>query len=302
MKVVLAGLAGVVMTTAVYSWIRPQEPPDAASLIEQMKSEDPDAAENARRDLLDLGPAALPKIREASAGDGSEAFKASLADVIVRLEVRRKAASLLRSESEQWFGVYEKDLKIGWVRMRTEGDDGKIRMDDTVVVRKDEEEEKLFSLIRCRANEYLSPVEVAVDAENFSATSGKLRVQVKGGRAVIEEDGRKKAERFPPNTVVDFAVFRLVTLLPEVKNYAVDLVDLIKRKRRPDGVLRFDRAESIEHQGRRVKTRRFVLADGETEDRVYWVDRSGKLLRAELYGTVRLERESEDSAKDLDTE
>lgn len=273
---------------------------DAGALIGKMRAADPDVAENARRDLLDLGPAALPAVRKAAGDEPEGELKARFENVAVRLEVREKAAGLARGWGERWYSITRESLKIGWARLKAGDGDGAIVLDDEAYVKSPDGGEATFTIrMVCRPNEFLTPRTISLEASG-AAFEGAYAAKVRDGRLIVEGEGRKKALEVGPSFTADFAAVRVVTLLPEVKSYEMELLRLVKPELPSLGEMMFDGAESIEYAGRRTKTRRFRYADGEHADRYYWVDGEGRLLRIEAGDGVRLELTDEASAKDLD--
>jgi hypothetical protein len=154
--------------------------------------------------------------------------------------------------------------------------------------------------LTCEPNEYLSPLAVSVNTvggDNAVSFEGK----VKEGRMVVTAQGEKQARKLKSNTVVDFAFMRLVTILPRTEEYSLSLIELIKPEIKEGVVAKFEKEETIEHDGKKVKARRFILSDGVGEDKFYWVGAAGQLYKLQAKENVEAVLSDEKRAKDLDT-
>ncbi len=281
---------------------RAQEP---GALIEKLKSKDADVADNAREDLLKLGAAAIEPLRKASSESPDAAFKKTAASLADRLEIRRAAAGLAEAWGDRWYSGFIGELKVGWAHLKAEEKDGKIVLDDEI--RLQQNKDTVFhikAVLTCRPNEYLSVESLTLDlaSPEHSVTA---TAQVKENRLVVKANGETKASKIRSNTVVDLAVFPLVTLLPKTEGYEVEVLELIKPKLPEAAVLKFDKEETIEFEERKVKTRRFMQSSGSGKDRFYYVDAAGRLLRVQLMAEddkdVELILSDEKRAKDIDT-
>lgn len=278
---------------------------DPAALIEKLKSKDADEADNAREDLLKLGAAAIEPLRGAGAKSSDPAFKKSAAAIADRLETRKAAAGLAKSWGDRWYSVFIGDLKVGWAHLKAEEKEGKLVLDDEI--RLQQNKDTVFhikAVLTCRPNEYLSVESLTLDLAS-PEHSVNATAQVKENRLVVKANGETKASKIRPNTVVDLAVFPLVTLLPRTEGYEVEVLELIKPKLPEGALLKFDKEETIEFEERKVKTRRFMQTSGSGKDRFYYVDAGGRLLRVQLMSDddkdVELILSDEKRAKDIDT-
>jgi hypothetical protein len=279
---------------------------DPGALIGKLKSADKDEVENATADLLKLGEPALAPLREAAAKSEDAAFKKLAGGLADRIEIRKGVAGLAKSWGERWYSVYIKALKVGWARLKTEEKDGKLLLTDEVFVKESKTREaSIKTAVTCEPNEYLAPVEIVLEVTTPDTGAITHRGRVKEGRLIIEMGEERKATRIPPNTVVDTAAHRLLTVMPRGAELDFALITLLgKAESTTSAVLKFDKDESIEFEGRKVKCRRFVLADGEKPDRHYWVDGEARLLRVQMESDqkdVEILLTDEKKAKDLDT-
>ncbi len=275
----------------------PQDSP--AALIEKLKSADKDEAENARRDLLKAGEAALPPLRDALAKAGDGPTKKQLTVMVERLETRKAVAGAAAKWGDRWCSVFMNSLKVGWAHLKTEEKDGKILLTDEVLFQQTKDASVTVKThVVCEKDEFLTPAEITL---HVSAPDNTVDFagQAKDGRMVVKGGGLTVAHKMRPEFMVDFAVLRLVTVLPRTEDYSFDLLELVKPQQPKPATLKFDREESIEFGGRSVKTRRFLLSDGEQE-RLYWVDAEGRLLRMQA-GAVDVFLSDEKSARDIDT-
>jgi hypothetical protein len=154
--------------------------------------------------------------------------------------------------------------------------------------------------VTCEPDEYLSPLRIAMDA-NLPENTGSIEGKVKEGRLIVTKDGERKAHKLKGNTVVDFALMRLVTILPRTEGYPIALLELVKPKMKESATVRFDKEELIEVGGAKVKARRFIASDGEDEDKFYWVGAAGQLYKLQAGERIEALLCDEKKAKDLDT-
>ncbi len=278
---------------------------DPAVLIEKLKSKDADEADNAREDLLKLGAAAIEPAREAAAKSPDAAFKKTATAIAERLETRKAAAGLAKSWGDRWYAVFIKELKVGWAHFKAEEKDGLIVLDTELRVQHGKDNAFHIKVsLTCRPNEYLSVESLTLDlaSPEHSVTA---TAQVRENRLVVKTGGETKATKIRSNTVVDLAVFPLVTLLPRTEGYEVEVLELIKPKLPEAAVIKFDKEETIEFEERKVKTRRFMQTSGSGKDRFFFVDAAGRLLRVQLMSDddkdVELILSDEKRAKDIDT-
>lgn len=271
---------------------------DPAPLVEKLRADDAVTAENARRDLLALGEKALPAIREAASKAEEGAFRDVLTGLVERLETRARAARLPRTWGDRWYGVYAKALKVGWAHLKVTAVDGGLRLDDEIFVRQGEGELRIKVTATCRANEYLTPTAVTINIDG-PAQSVTLSGKLKGNRIVVDTGAGMKAMRVPENFTIDFAVLRLLTILPGTKGYDVTALRTVKPQPPVEGTIACEREEAIDFEGRLVKVRRYMFSDGE-KDRFYWVDGEHRLLRLQSEDEVEILLEDEKRAKELD--
>ena len=305
MKIALMAAAYGVMVTAVHGWMSPQEK-DPAALIAKLNSKDADDAENARLDLLRLGEAALGPVREAAAKEADAALKKKLLAIAERLEIRKAVATLAAKGGETWHSLYIGALKVGWVHLKTESKDGRLLLTDEIFVQTDKNNLTTLKIsVACLPDEYFSVQEVSYDMSSPDRTMA-ITARVKEGRLVVKEGEQTKAQKVKANLLVDTAFLRLVTILPKTEGYDLTVLQLVgeKPKFRDNSVVRFDKEDSVEHEGRQVKCRRFILSDGEDNDRSYWVDAEGRLLKIQIRADEKdaeIVLTDEKRAKDIDT-
>ncbi len=278
---------------------------DAPALIEKLKAKDEETADTAQADLLKLGAGAVAPLREAAAKSEDADFRKRAVAIADRLETRQAAAGIAASWGDRWYSVFIGAVHVGWARLRAEEKEGKVVFTDEVriQVNKDIVFEVRVALT-CEPDEYLSLRSVTLDIGSPEQTV-QATGQVKEGRLVVKTGGDVKAHKIAKNTVADFAAFRLVTLLPRTEGYEIELLELIKPKLPVAATVKFDKEESIEFEEKKVKTRRFVLADGQSKDRYYWVDGRNRLLRMQSVSDddkeVEIQLSDEKRAKDIDT-
>lgn len=274
---------------------------DVAALIEKLKSKNSEDFEGAQDDLLKTGGAALAPLREAAAKSGDAAFKKRAGSVADRLETRKAAAGVATAWGDRWYAIYINSLKTGWVHLKAEEKDGKIVFTDELFLQPGKDQTvTVKTALTCEPNEYLSPLVVSVNTvggDNAVSFEGK----VKEGRMIVTSQGEKQARKLKSNTVVDFAFMRLVTILPRTEEYSLSMIELMKPEIKEGVVAKFDKEETIELDGKKVKTRRFILSDGVGEDKFYWVGAAGQLYKLQAKENVEAVLSDEKRAKDLDT-
>lgn len=277
---------------------------DLPVLIEKMKSKDKDEADNARLDLLKRGVPALPTLRDAAAKAEDPAFKKALQGIVERLEIRQSAAGLAKAWGDRWYSLSVQGVHLGWAHFKAEEKDGKIVFDDEIYAQQNKDTTfRVKATLTCEPNEYLTATSIALDLatpENSVVAAATL----KDGRLVVKAGGEVKAHKVQSNTVIDLSVFPLVTILPKTEGYDVEVLELIKPKLPEAALLKFDKEESIEVEERKVKARRFMLANNGKE-RFYWVDAMGQLIRVTFSSDddkdVVLQLSDEKRARDIDT-
>ena len=277
---------------------------DIPALIEKLLSKDADEVDNAVQDLLKQGAKAVAPLREAAAKAQDPAFKKSLTGVADRLETRQAAAGLAKSWGDRWYSLYVEGVHLGWVHMKAEEKDGKIVFEDEIRAQQGKGATfQIKATLTCEPNEYLTATHLALDLATPQNTV-VATAQLKDGRLVIKANGEVKAHKVRSNTVIDLAVFPLVTILPKTEGYELEVLELIKPKLPEAAVLKFDKEESIEFGDRKVKAKRVMLA-GDGKERFYWVDATGRLLRVQFSSedqkSVDITLTDEKRAKDTDT-
>lgn len=274
---------------------------DPASAINKLSSKDPDEVARAREDLLRLGAGVVAPLREAASRSSDEAFQKRAGGIADRLETRRAAAGLAKAWGERWYAVFVKGLKIGWVHMRVEEKEGGLRLADELYLKENKDKELSISVTQeAQPNEFLTPKAIWIEAKG-TEESHSIQGKVKEDRLVLSVGDQKQAVKLKPSAITDFGVMRLVTILPRTPEYEVSVVETVKVKIVESAVLRFEKDESIELGSRRLKTRRFVLSDGEGEDKTYWVDTENRLVRMQVKDDIEVILSDEKGAKDIDT-
>lgn len=276
------------------------EAQDIGGLIEKLRSKDPHDIENAQTELLKQGSAALAPLRDAAGRGEDVSFRKRASGLADRLETRKAAAGLAQAWGERWYSIRHNALKVGWVHLKAEAKDGKIVLSDELHLGITKEQTLTIKAgLTCEADEYLSPSLLSLETtggENPVSLEGK----VKEGRLIVTAGGEKKAHPIKPNLVVDFALLRLVTILPRTEEYGISLLELTKPGLKASAAVKFVNEEPIEHDGKKVQSRRFILSDGEGEDRFYWVGAAGELYRLEAANGIEALLCDEQRAKDLD--
>lgn len=295
MKQILAVMTAALLTGGV------AEAQDVAALIEKLRSKDADESEIAQDGLLKAGAPALASLRAAASKSPDADFKKRAGTVADRLETRGAAAGLAAAWGDRWYAIYIDSLKAGWVHLKAEEKDGKIVLTDELFLQPSKDQSfSIKTSVTCEPDEYLSPVRIAMDA-NLPENSGSIEGKVKEGRLIVTKDGERKAHKLKGNTVVDFALMRLVTILPRTEGYPIALLELIKPKLKESATVKFDKEETIEIGGSKVKARRFIVSDGEDDDKFYWVGAAGQLYKLQAKEHVEALLTDEKKAKDLDT-
>jgi hypothetical protein len=276
---------------------------DPGALIGKLKSADKDEVENATTDLLKLGEAALAPLREAAAKSEDAAFKKLAASVADRIEIRKGAAGLAKSWGDRWYAIYIKALKVGWAHLKAEEKDGKILLDDELLIKQGGTDISIRAKVTCKTDEFLSLASTQLEIQG-PENAGSYSAEVKEGRLIARSGGQVEAKRVGANITVDFAVLRLVTVMPKIDEFPLTVIGLIKPKIHETSIVKFDKEDSISHEERKVKCRRFILSFGDGEpDRFLWVDAEGRLLRMEVTGDdklVEMVLQDEKRAKELD--
>ena len=283
---------------------------DVSRLLEKLKSTDPTEAEGAQRDLLEQGPANVPAIRQAVAKSQDAQFKKRAALVADRLEVRKGVPELAKRWGDRWYAATHvpKSLRLGWFHLKVEQKGSHLLLTDEFYAKVNQEQEtRTQTSLTAQLDEFLTPVLFSHKHESAKATVA-LEIRVEGGIASIYQNGQRKqgeegGGKLPSNFATDFALLRIVSLLPQTEGYPVNVLDtLIKAKTRfqLDGFLRFDREEEIDFQGRKVKTRVFAYQVEGFPGNTYWVDKDGRVLKFTAMGCVEAVLCDEKGARAID--
>jgi hypothetical protein len=270
---------------------------DPGALIQKLLGADAVAASNAETDLLALGEPAREALRAAGAVETDPLRKRKLTSLADRLEAR-KAASALKA-GDAWYAVTKDSLQIGWVHLKSEEKHGRIHFEDELQVRPSKDVSFAVKASQlCDKDEYLTSRELTLDVQSPDTTVTAAGRR-KEDRLILEANGEMKALRVAKNTVTDLAVLRLVGLLPATEEYEVELLRLVKPSEPSAARFKKQLDEVLTLDGRAVKARQWLLLDGGDEDRTYWVDEAGRLLKAR-FGSVEMALTTEAKAKDVD--
>lgn len=270
---------------------------DPATLIPKLHSADVVEAANAETDILRLGDAAIPPLRAAATAEADAGKKRKLTSLGDRLETRKAAGAL--KGGDHWYAVFKGALQIGWAHFKTEEKEGRLHFTDEIQVKTKETEALVKATQVCEKDEYLTTAQVALDVKTADATVAATGRR-KDDRLVFEADGDTQAIRVARNTVTDLAVLRLVGLLPPTDEYEIELFTIVKPKEPAAARFKAQVDEPVTVEGRVVKARRWLLLDGGDEDRTYWTDAAGRLIKAK-FGEVEMALTTEAKAKDVDT-
>jgi len=268
---------------------------DVPALIERLK--DKDGAESASVELLKAGEGAIAPLR---AAQGDEAFKKRAAAVADRLETRKAAAGLAAAWGDRWYSLFINNLKCGWVHLKAEAQDGNLVFTDELFIQPNKDQSMSIKVgLTCQANEYLTPIRITMESTG-GENAGQVEAKVKEDRLIVTHSGDVKAHKIQPNLVVDMALLRLVTILPKTEEYSIGLLELVKPKIKETATVKFDKEELVDYLGQKVRARRYIISDGESEDRFYWAGAAGLLYRVQA-GAIEAVLSDEKKAKDLDT-
>jgi hypothetical protein len=271
---------------------------DVPALVERLK--DKDAAEGAQGELLKAGPDAAKALREAAGKSDDAAFKKRAAAVADRLEARQAAAGLADAWGDRWYALFINNLKCGWVHLKAESREGNLAFTDELFIQPNKDQSMTIKVgLVCKPDEYLSPVKISLDSTG-GENAGQVEAKVKEDRLIVTHSGEVKAIKIRPNLVVDMALLRLVTILPGTEEYPIGLLEVVKPKIKESATVKFEKEEQVDYLGQKVKARRFIVSDGESEDRFYWTGLAGTLYRVQA-GAIEAVLSDEKKAKDLDT-
>jgi len=294
MKQILTAMMGLIFTGGVAS------AQDVASLIETLRSKEAEKVESAQTELLKVGTAALAPLREAASKSDDAAFKRNSAAVADRLETRQAAAGLAAAWGDRWYALFINNLKCGWVHLKAEDKDGKIVFTDELLLQPTKDQSMTVKIgMTCQPDEYLTPIKLSLESTG-GESAGTIEAKVKEDRLIVTHSGEVKAHKVKPNLVVDMALLRLVTILPRTEAYPISVLEMIKPKLKENAGVKFDREELVEYKGQKVTARRYIVSDGEAEDRFYWAGAAGTLYKVQA-GAIEATLSDETKAKDLDT-
>jgi hypothetical protein len=271
---------------------------DVATLIETLKNKD--GSEAAQNELLKVGAAAVAPLREAASKSDDAAFKKRAAAVADRLETRQAAPGLAAAWGDRWMSLFINNLKCGWVHMKAESQDGKLVFTDELFLQPNKDQAMTIKIsMVCQPDEYLTPVKLSLESTGGD-NAGTIEAKVKEDRLIVTHSGELKAHKIKPNLVVDMALLRLVTILPRTPEYPVAILEMVKPKMKENAAVKFDKEELVEYKGEKVQARRYIVSDGEDEDRFYWAGPAGVLYKVQA-GAIEAVLSDEKKAKDLDT-
>lgn len=282
------------MNTLIVALMMSVAEQDVPALIEKLK--DKDQADYAAVELLKAEGAAAAL----RAADGDAAFKKRAALVADRLETRKAAAGLAAAWGDRWYALFVNNLKCGWVHLQAQSVDGKLVFTDELFVQPNKDQSMTIKVrLTCAADEYLTPVKIAMEATG-GENAGAIEAKVKEDRLIVTHSGEMKAHKIKPNLVVDMALLRLVTLLPKTEEYPIGILELVKPKLKETATVKFEKEEPIDYLGQKVNAKRYIVSDGESDDRFYWTGPAGTLYRVQA-GAIEAVLSDEKKAKDLDT-
>ncbi|HEV3027537.1 MAG TPA: hypothetical protein VG457_08195 [Planctomycetota bacterium] len=271
---------------------------DIPALIERLKNQE--AAEGASTELLKAGEGAIAPLRASASTSDDAAFKKRASSVADQLETRQAAAGLAAAWGDRWYSLFINNLKCGWVHLKAENRDGKLVFTDELFIQPNKDQSTTIKVgLTCQPNEYLTPVKMTMESTG-GENAGQIEAKVKEDRLIVSHSGEMKAYKIQPNLVVDMALLRLVTILPRTQEYPIGMLELLKPKIKENVAVKFDKDELVDYKGEKVKARRYVVSDGESEDRFYWAGSAGILYRVQA-GAIEAALSDEKSAKDLDT-
>jgi len=199
-------------------------------------------------------------------------------------EMRKAAAQLPKTWGDRWYILQANGVPHGYLRLKVEARDGKLLLTDEMRIADLANSPGIRNEILAEPNEFLSPRHLNLTAQ-WPEKAWKVKAEIRDGKLMVleSEDMGKEGDggQVPPGFTTDFSVFRLVSVLPP-KFEACELsvmMTMTKPRLLEKPVLKFAGEETIDHDGRKVSTRRYVLASEREPDRVFWVDAQGRLLR-----------------------
>jgi pectate lyase len=275
---------------------------DTMGFIRMLQSRDPRQVEAGRDGLLKRGPDALPTLRDALSRSKDTAFRQSLTEIIERLQARAAVRQLAARWGERWYSMRHRGVKVGWLRLKVEEKDGMIVMSDELYYTNNGQEARTLHTITSRMDEYLSPVSLSLEVIRPDKP-WTIQADVRGGVLILRSknpaSGEREGGRLKPDFTTEFAVMRLVTLIPKTKRYGISLLEMWEKPAIQEAILKFDREEPLDFEGRKVKAARFTLSNPNSADRTYWVDETGRLIKMRVYGRIEFVLTDEKIAKNI---
>ena len=269
----------------------PQGQDATPALIRQLTSSNAAEADKAKADLLKLGPTSLPTLRSELAKAIDADLKGRLVHIIERLETRSAARRLPGSWGERWYAMRNRGQKVGWLRLKTEEVGGTIFMTDELFYSHEGQEGRTLHTMKSRPDEYLTPTSLYTEAKRL-AKPWVIEGEIRDGSLIprrlsrVAEEGQ--TARLAPNFTTEFSVMRLAAMVPKTAGYAVSILELLEKPAIHDAVLKFQGEEDVPLDGETVKASRYTLSNAHTQDRDYWVDATGRLVKVRVMGRIDL--------------
>ncbi|HVR87370.1 MAG TPA: hypothetical protein VMU54_23800, partial [Planctomycetota bacterium] len=255
---------------------------DIPSLIERLKNQEASAGVSA--ELLNAGEGAIAPLRASASTSDDAAFKKRATSIADRLDTRQAVAGLAVAWGDRWYSLFINTLKCGWVHLKSESRDGKIVFTDELFIQPNKDQSTTIKIgLTCEPNEFLTPIRMTLESAG-GENAGRIEAKVKEDRLIVTQSGEMKAYKIQPNLVVDMALLRLVTILPRTPEYSIGVLELLKPKIKENVAVKFDKDELVDYKGEKVKARRYVVSDGESEDRIYWAGPAGSLYKVQAGG------------------
>lgn len=204
-------------------------------------------------------------------------------------DLKNAAQELPTRWGDRWYSIVKGGVNIGWMQLKVEKQGERLVLKDQFFAKPDRDHEMtIASSLTAEPNEFLSPVALDLDFRSPGG-SGKTQIQPAKDGVSVTYNGQKMGNdaKLPSSLVTDFALLRLVTMLPRSGSIDLVLFDTIQHsKPRPlEGrLLKFDADEEIEIAGKKLKTRRYVLKASNTQDQLFWVDGESRLVKFTLAG------------------
>jgi hypothetical protein len=285
-----------------------QDAQNTAGWIQELQSSDPSRVETARNYLLKQGVVILPTLNDARNQAKDPALKQALTEITERLQTRAAARKLVsRWEGERWYAITTRGEKVGWLRLGVQIKEGALVLSDEMFYRTQGQEGRILHTLKGQADEYLTPLSLSVDVKRL-VKPWTVQGEGRAGNLVLRSPSKPEAEGatlHKPDFTTDFAVMRLVTLLPRTKGYPVSLLEMWEKPALQESVLKFEQEETLDFQGGKIKASRFTLSNAESAERIYWVDENGRLLKMRIYGRIEFvltdEKEARRMGKNVET-